>query len=200
MLGLIGLLVIGIIVRTTYKMEQVCAAARNALAQSPSLTAELGYPIDLQCGWTSYFELTDTTTGSKAYLIADIEGPKGRGTIELTLIKKNSTWETKEVTVIPLPPSGWTERKFLLALLHSGIGLSLYSLTILFSRQFAVHRRLSTRKWTFEAIFFHVLLLLYIAWQCGAEEGQYRTRALLLFSGFAIWIVVGIYLVSMSMI
>ncbi len=166
------------------------------LAQSPSLTSELGHPVHLQCGWGSYFELTETSTSIRAQLIADIKGPKGEGTIELTLIKKDSSWEIKEIRVVPTTPTRWSDRKFLFSLGHWSIGLFFLFLTLLLGRRFAAQRGLSVWKWTLGALLFNVLLLPYIAWICGVGERRYRIQALSLFACFLLWIAVGMYLES----
>lgn len=198
--GITCLIIVVIAVRIGQKREVACAEVQRALAQAPSLTSELGHPVHLQCGWGSYFELTETSTGSRAQLIADIEGPKGEGTIELTLIKKDATWEIKEVRVIPTTPVSWSDSKFLLTLGHWSVGLFFLFLTLLLGRRFAAQRGFSVWKWTLVALLFNVLLLPYIAWISGVGEKRYRIQALSLFACFLLWIAAGMYLESSGLI
>jgi hypothetical protein len=196
LLGVGVLVLCGLIVWSAYGLRQVCETGKSAIEESPIFMADLGSPIEIQCRW---WECVISESGI-ADLSFDVKGPRGEGKIEMRLVRKQSLWQLESASIAPLSPSNWTEGKFLLALGHSGVGLILYTLTILFSRQFATHQKLSTLKWTFEAVFFNVIVLAYIAWKSKAEDEIFRSRALWLLSGSLVWISVSIFLVYVDMI
>lgn len=186
----------GLLVWLVLNTKELCGIAHSTLERTPSLTAEFGHPVDIRCRW---WDLAVSESGI-AYVGLDVEGPRGKGTIDLTLIKKHSTWEIKEIRVIPTTPVSWSDRKFLLAVGHWGIGLFFLFLTILLGRRFAAQRGFSLWKWTLGALLFNVLLLPYIAWISGVGEKRYRIQALSLFACFLLWIAIGMYFESVGLI
>jgi len=68
------------------------------LREHPQLERRIGHPVE-PSGWLTMGCIQHRDDDGRANLTFDIEGPKGRGTVEAYLIKDLDRWAIRDLTV-----------------------------------------------------------------------------------------------------